>query len=347
MKLDKPLEEKIVSSIAMMDKRMLDALLPDNGIYDQTYKEVWLPKLFALFDECQHEGDSKMDMYERMCTEEDNDLYRQKVYIFCAPSAKVCLMLTFVIEDGYLMGLQQYYGYDQLRQEKLFDTKHDISIGMDVYDNEMIGYVATDEHRALKLAIKPFEADLKNDRRKLIGRKWLLMMINKYGEIYQESQFNSYSEEVARFNRILTDFYNLYSFMRKPGGYIKLYERYKLLADKTDDVSKLKRRKLIGDNMLDMFSFYTSKNLGMNADHEFTYSYTIDNKKYTMKVHLRDTRIDVAGFFPFIKESKDVISHLMKIYKKESQASPEVYQIETIAAYFKGRMEAVLIDMDV
>ena len=347
MKLDKPLEEKIISSIATMDRRMLDVLLPDDGIYDQTYKEVWLPKLFVLFDECQQEGDNKMDMYERVCTEEEDALHGQKVYFFCAPATKVCLMLAFVVEDGYLIGLQQYYGYDQLKREKLFDPKHDISIGIDVYDNEMIGFVATDEHRALNLAIKPFEADLKSDRRKLIGRKWLLMMINKYGEIYQESQFNSYCEEVARFNRILTDFYNLYSFMRKPGGYIKLYERYKLLADKTNDVSKLKRRKLIGDNMLAMFSFYTSKNLGMNADHEFTYSYTIDKKKYMLKVHLRDSRIEVAGFFPFIKESKDVISHLMNVYKKESQASPEVYQIETIAAYFKGRMEAALVGMDV
>jgi hypothetical protein len=40
MKLDQMLEKKIVSSIATMDRRMLDVLLPDNGVYDDIYKEV-------------------------------------------------------------------------------------------------------------------------------------------------------------------------------------------------------------------------------------------------------------------------------------------------------------------
>lgn len=40
MKLDQALEKKIVSSIATMDRRMLDVTVTDNGVCEGTYKNV-------------------------------------------------------------------------------------------------------------------------------------------------------------------------------------------------------------------------------------------------------------------------------------------------------------------
>jgi hypothetical protein len=346
MKLDQALEKKIVSSIATMDRRMLDVLLPDNGVYDETYKEVWLAKLFAMYEECKEAGDETLTMYERLCTEEDDLMFGQQVYIFCAPAARWCLMLAFVVKDDVIVGLNQYFGFRQLRKEKLFDPKHDIEIGLDIYDNEMIGFVETDEFRRHKRMLHSFEKMMKNDRRKEIGRKWLLMMIKKYTAIYQETMFGCYCEEIDRFNTIITDFHNLYSFMRKPGSYVKLYNQYKVLADKDDEASVLKRRKLIGNNMLMLFSFFTSKNFGMNSKGEFTYSYTIDQKRYTLKLHLRDPRIEVAGFFPFIKESKDVISHFFDRFKSDFPTEIESLSIENMVNYYTEFLEEVLMEMD-
>lgn len=33
----------------MMDMRMLDVILPDDGVYENAYKEVWLGKLAGFF----------------------------------------------------------------------------------------------------------------------------------------------------------------------------------------------------------------------------------------------------------------------------------------------------------
>jgi hypothetical protein len=347
MKLDQMLEKKIVSSIATMDRRMLDVLLPDNGVYDDTYKEVWLSKLDDMYDECRNAGDETLSVYERIVTEADNPLNGQKVYIFCAPAAKWCLMAVFVEKDGEFVGLKQYYGYRQLRKEKLFDPTHRIKIGMDIYANEKIGYVETKEHRDNKAALIEFEQEMKNERRKVIGRKWLLGTFQKYYWLYQETLFDQHCEEVARFQLIMTDFYNLYCFMRRPSGYVNLYNKYKAFVGKEDKASVLKRRRLIANNMLMLFSFFTSRNFGINDKGEFVYSYTIDKKRYSLKVHFRDIRIDAPGYFPFIKESHDVIDYFFEAYKRDFSNDIEVYVIEDVIAFYKGKVDGVLREMDV
>ncbi len=346
MKLDQALEEKIVSSIATMDRRMLEVLLPDNGVYDGTYKEVWLSKLYAMYEECLDAGDKSFRVIERLCTDVDDLLHGQKVHVFCALGTKWCLMVVFVVKDGNIIGLQQYRDFNLVKKEKIFNPTHVIKVGLDIYDNERIGYVESEEHKAHKLALVDFEKDMKNDRRKVIGRKWLLMMIQKYNWLYQRTVIDYHCEEVARFNIMITDFYNLYSFMRKPGGYVSLYTKYKALAGKEDKTSVLKRRKLIADNMLTLFSFYTSRNFGMNDNQDFTYSYTLDKKSYSAKLHLRDTRIEVAGYFPFIKESQDVISHFFDAYKRDFPSELQVYSIDDVVDYYKGKMEEILLGMD-
>jgi hypothetical protein len=347
MELDQMLEKKIVSSIATMDRRMLDVLLPDNGVYDNTYKEVWLSKLDDMYDDCRQAGDGTLSVYERIVTEADDPLNGQKVYIFGAPAAKRCLMVVFEVTDGEFVGLKQYFGYSQLRKEKLFDPTHAIKIGMDIYANEQIGYIETKEHRDLKAALIEFEQEMKNERRKVIGRKWLLATFQTYYWLYQDTLFDQQSEEVARFQVMMTDFYNLYCFMRRPSGYVNLYNKYKALAGKEDKVSVLKRRKLIANNMLMLFSFFTSRNFGLNDNKEFVYSYTMDKKRYTLKVHFSDTRIEAPGYFPFIKESHDVIDYFFEAYKRDFSDHLDVYVIEDVIAFYKGKVDGVLKEMDV
>ncbi|HLO56021.1 MAG TPA: hypothetical protein VK169_17135 [Saprospiraceae bacterium] len=347
MKLDQALEKKIVSSIATMDRRMLDVLLPDNGVYDDTYKEVWLSKLDVIYDECKQAGDETLAVYERICSKDDDPLYGQQTYIFCAPAAKWCLMLGFVVKNGEFVGLKQYFGYKQLLKEKLFDPTHRIEIGMDIYPNEEIGYVETKEHREHKAALIEFELEMKNDRRKVIGRKWLLGTFQVYYWLYQETMFDQHCEEVVRFQVMMTDFYNLYCFMRKPSGYVNLYNKYKALVGKEDKVSALKRRRLIANNMLMLFSFCTSRNFCINDNGEFIYSYKINSKRYSLKVHFRDTRIEAPGYFPLIKESHDVIDHFFEAYKRNFSNEIVVYAIEDVIAFYKGKFDGVLKEMDV
>ena len=49
MEVQNALRDKVVSSISAMDVRMLDAILPENGRYEDTYKKVWLAKLISFF----------------------------------------------------------------------------------------------------------------------------------------------------------------------------------------------------------------------------------------------------------------------------------------------------------
>lgn len=121
------------------------------------------------------------------------------------------------------VGLKQYFGYRQLRKGKLFDPKHEIEIGLDTNENEIIVYIETDQVRKHRKMLHSLKKMVKNDKRKVIGRKWLLMMMNKYNEIYQETMFSCYCEEIDRFKQF----------------------------------------------MLMLFSFFTSKNFGMNSKGEF------------------------------------------------------------------------------
>lgn len=346
MKLDQMLEKKIVSSIATMDRRMLDVLLPDNGAYDDTYKEVWLAKLFAMYDECLLAGEESLTIYERICDEQQHKLYGQKVYIFCAPRNFWCLMIGFVEKGGHFMGLNQYMGFKYLRKEKWFDPSRDVEMGLDFYSNELIGYVETEEHRTQKKAIIDFEKDMKNNRRIVIGRRWLLMMTQKYNDLYQQTLFDDHCEEVAMFNKMMADFNNLYHFTRNSRTYLNLYGRYKELAGKGDKSSVFKRRKLIAQNMLAIFSVFTNRYFGMNEKQEFTYSYQIDKKKYSVKLLLKDTKIDVAGYFPFMKEAKDVIAHCMEVYCDQEADRGDVHSIEEMQIFFKGKVDTVLKLMD-
>jgi hypothetical protein len=51
--------------------------------------------------------------------------------------------------------------------------------------------------------------------------------------------FGCHSEEIDKYNKIITDFHNLYSFMRKTKVNVRLYNQYKVLAYKNDAASVL------------------------------------------------------------------------------------------------------------
>ena len=94
--------------------------------------------------------------------------------------------------------------------------------------------------------------------------------------------------------------------------------------------------------MLVFHSFFASGYFGMNEKQEFTYSYRIDRKKYLVKLHLRDKRIEVARYFPFMKEARDVVVHLMEVYGEEGADPNRVHTIEEMELFFSGKLDKVL-----
>lgn len=68
MEVQNALSDKIVSCICTMDMRMLDVLLPDHGIYESTYKEVWLGRLNSFFTLCKMSGDDVLTVQRKACS---------------------------------------------------------------------------------------------------------------------------------------------------------------------------------------------------------------------------------------------------------------------------------------
>jgi hypothetical protein len=60
MELQNALRDKIISILCTMDVRMLDVLLPENGVYEDTFKEMWVSKLISFFKICMLMGDTAL-----------------------------------------------------------------------------------------------------------------------------------------------------------------------------------------------------------------------------------------------------------------------------------------------
>lgn len=169
MKNQKALRDKIVSCICTMDVRILDVLLPEYGIYEGTYKEVWLEKLISFFKMCKLKGDTVLTVSHKRCVGGHCCECGQMMWLFESGNTGKGFAIYFEMDGDEIKGIGRCFGHytDDLNMTYSYDA-FDFE-AFYVYCHEKIGFIDTNDFKTLRKNVRLFIKNMTNSWRNIIG----------------------------------------------------------------------------------------------------------------------------------------------------------------------------------
>lgn len=342
-----PLRDKIISSICEMDMRMLDVLLPDNGVYENAYKEVWLGKLGAFYKACVLRGDTSLIVRSGHCKNDDICDCDQNIWVFEALKSGSSFALTFITEGDQVTGIERCQSYPiddkQLSGELWIIPAHEFMI----YDNEKIGFIASYEFKQLKKDLMAFKADLIKPRRGFVGPLWIRRKADAYNSLYFDVAETPYFiENKEEMLKIYQDLFALRDLFYQQKEYQSVLYKYQVLMYGTDHKAKLKALKWLLKNIHKAAKFVVKHFELSFIDDKLYYVFQASGQSCTIRIRHPKVKLDVVEFMQFQQCVSDLIEFFTYKFIEEERTHPWEYPSGALYLQFKDRLVPLMEEFD-
>ena len=347
MKLDQVLETKIVSSISEMDVRMLDTLLPENGIYEDTFKEVWLGKLITFFKMCKKMGDTVLTVSQQQCVGGHWCQCNQKMWLFKSERTGKGFAIYFEMLGGEIKRIERCYGHyiDDLKETYSNET-FDIE-AFYVYSHEMIGFIDTYELKELRKDAKLFMSDLMDPERRSLGSVSLKRLVSQYNQLYFDARnvpcLFEYRIELLQ---IYEDLFSLRNMFAQHKSFQLVINKCRELIQCTDNKSKAKVLKwfLRNENKVNNYLVYYF-DLQVE-EYKMVYLYRVNLVDHRLTIRHPNIPMDVESCNLLQTYIKLFYDYMQNVHVKSIAYDPNDDSVIKIYNYFKDKMDDVMMPCD-
>ena len=338
-----PLRDKIISSICEMDMRMLDVLLPENGVYENAYKEVWLEKLSEFFKTCKLKGDTSLSVRASQCLEDLVCDCKLKVWVFEAPLTMNGFAISIMMEGDEITGIERCYANHLIGQDIIVSSEKLAFDGFTVYDNEKIGFIDSLEFKLLRKKVKAFIADAGNPKRNFAGPSWIKRKMRVYNELFFDVLEQPYSFEYKiDMLKLYEDLFVLKNLFSQQKEYHFVLKKYHSMRDSPDIKSKIKVVKWFLMNVKKVSKYLISYNVLSFTGGKMMYVYKIDGVTKTLEIRHPNMKMDVPDCIQFQRNILLLFDFFRSKYIEEKKTYPSDDLQGVMYLQFRDRMEGML-----
>jgi len=338
-----PLRDKIISSICEMDMRMLDVLLPENGVYENAYKEVWMGKLGEFFKACKLKGDTSLSVRASQCLEDLVCDCKLKVWVFEAPLTMNGIAIAIMMEGDEISGIERCYANHLIGQDIIDPSEMLAFDGFTVYDNEKIGFIDSLEFKQLRKKVKAFLADIGNPKRNFVGPPWIKRKMKVYNHLFfdvlEEPYHFEYKDDMLKLYDDLFVFKNLFSQQKE---YHYVLKKYQTLRDSPDVKSKIKVVKWFLMNVKRASRYLITHYALSFGEGKLKYVYKIDGATKSMEIRHPKVNMDVLDYIQFQRNVLLLFDFFRSKYIEEKKTYPSDDLHGVMYLQFRDRMEGML-----
>ncbi|MFZ1562561.1 MAG: hypothetical protein WAT37_21650 [Saprospiraceae bacterium] len=338
-----PLRDKIISSICEMDMRMLDVLLPENGVYENAYKEVWLGKLGEFFKTCKLKGDTSLSVRASQCLEDLVCDCKLKVWVFEAPLTMNGIAISIMMDGDDITGIERCYA-NHLIGQNIIDSSEMLAFdGFTVYDNEKIGFIDSVEFKLLRKKVKAFLADIGNPKRNFVGPPWIKRKMSVYNHLFFDVLEEPYQFEYKYdMLKLYDDLFVLKNLFSQQKEYHYVLKKYHEMRDSPDVKSKIKVVKWFLMNVIKASKYLITHYSLSFGEGKMKYVYKIDGATKSMEIRHPKVKMDVPDYIQFQRNVLLLFDFYRSKYIEEKKTYPPDDQQGIMYFQFRDRMETLL-----
>lgn len=343
MELHDALKEKLIESFAHMDMRMLDTLLPDNGLYENAYKEVWLRKLGEFYEECKQNGDSFLTVRSGQCPEGPDCDCKLNVWVFESPNFKKGFAISFMTDNDGITGIERCYSNQYLQQDITNFRVLPVYKTFTIYDNEKIGFIDSVEFRSLKKKVDKFIRDFKNPNRHSVGPLWIKRKVVQYNSLFFELMELPYEfEHQLEFLLIYKELYSINNIFSQQKSYHAVLNKYHAMRDSKDIKSRIRAMKWLLLNIPKVHQYLLDYSELTVIEGRLMLVFKVG--KFTQRfkiIHLK-VDMDFAEFQSFQRNSSLLFNFFSEKYHDETNNYPDTDEAGFLYNPFKDRLEEMI-----
>jgi hypothetical protein len=175
-----PYFQSVLSAFSQMNTNQLHLLLMDDGLYEDTTKDIFLGEIQLIFDAHKHSGDTELVYYHGQCGSTECTNCGMKGYRFVGNHSKNYFDLLFLIEGDKIKEIfccsefKTDQGCDELGQKATIYINRD----------DQVGFVKTPRYwHNLNLAMQAL-SEIKTTPLRLISLDEVEYWLDRYKDVY-------------------------------------------------------------------------------------------------------------------------------------------------------------------
>jgi hypothetical protein len=343
MKNQNALRDKIVSCICAMDVRMLDVLLPEYGIYEGTYKEVWLEKLSSFFKMCKLMGDTVLTVSQKRCVGGHYCECGQKMWLFESGNAGKGFAIYFEMDGDEIKGIGRCFGHytDDLNMTYSYDA-FDFE-AFYVYCHEKIGFIDTNDFKTLRKNVQLFMADITNPRRHTIGVIGVKRMIRKYNRLYFDvREVPHLFEYRIEMMLIYEDLFSLRNIFSQQKSFEKVIKKCNELMQYKNQKGKVQVMKWLLQHEAKVKNYLVFHNELHVEPKGMIYEYQVDGVSHKLVIRHPKIQMDVEAYRILKTYVKQFYSYLFDRFLKDYTFYEYMESKCAMYHHFKDQMDDVV-----
>jgi hypothetical protein len=337
------LRDKIVSCICTMDMRMLDVLLPDHGMHESTYKEVWLERLNSFFTFCKLGGDAVLTVQRKACSVGIQCNCGQVIWLFDAEKSRKGFAIYFEMDGHEIKGIGRCYGHEDDGQDVRMINEAFEYEAFYIYDHEKIGFVDSQEYKALRKDVKLFIKDMTNPRRHtfgLIGLKRKLVDYNKlYFDVNEVPYLFEYKMEMLK---LYEDWFAIKNVFSQRKGFQQVIEKSNELMQCSEPKGKVKVMRWFLRNEFKVKNFMVFHSALQIEPYRIIYPYQIDGVSRRLIIRHPKIQMDVDACSFLMTYVKQFYIYLFDRYLTDLTIYEYMESKCAMYHHFKDRMDEVV-----
>ncbi len=343
MEVKNALRDKVISSICTMDVRMLDTLLPDDGRFENTYKEVWLAKLVSFFKACKMIGDTSLTVHDGQCAARNSCSCRQHLWIFKAEKTDKRFAIYFNMEGDEIKAVHRCFGYHHSDKEvphleDVFDYE-----AFYVHEHEKIGFINSYELDELRKNVKLFLTDMRTPRWDSMPVIDIKRILRKYSNLYIDVvDTHHLFEHKSDLLNIYEDLLNIKNIFTQRKSFELVVAKCNELMDSYEVKSKTKVLKWFLRNKKKVSNYLIFFNTIDVEEDRTWFFYRIGNREHRWIINHPDINLDVEACILLQTYIIPFYDYLQNEYVKENTFMAHVDSEGMLYDYFKDKMEHVM-----
>jgi hypothetical protein len=347
MESQNALRDKIVSCICTMDVRMLDVLLPDHGLYERTYKEVWLGRLNSFFKKCQKMGESMLTVERSVWSDDELCDGDDDIWHFESGETGKGFAIYFIMDGDEIKGIARWYpnngeilglkpNHDAVDPEAFY-----------IYDHEKIGFVDSLEYKVLRRNVKLFIEDMTNPRRHTLGLLGLKRKVVDYNQLYYDVNDVHYLfENKLKMLEVYEDLYSIKNVFNQRKGFLQVIEKCHELLQATDQKSKVRVMKWFLRHEFKVKNYIVFHSDVDVESYRMIYQYRINGVPRRLVIRHPKIEMDVDACSFLMGYVKQFYIYLFDKYLIDGSIYEYMESKCAMYHHFKDRMDEVVGEFD-
>ena len=183
----------IVQSFQQMNLSLLDVLLPNNGIYNDTTKQIFLEKIEEMFKIFKRYNCTELIPHIGFCSGNHkwckSGVQNCSGYTFQGKNSKLYISFAFITDEINKFDLSLCCSMQNID----FEEDHTFKIGYSVFEDEKVNFLATNEYIENTIYWLSILEDLHDFKTEIMDFEFCIYWLNKHrtlNKTYDSSLYN-------------------------------------------------------------------------------------------------------------------------------------------------------------